>query len=184
MSLLMTTVYAQSGTPAMLIDDFSDPALISGLGPQWRKVTDQVMGGVSNATVSHHVENGEGCLRLTGDVKLDNNGGFIQAALDLAADGAAFDASAFTGIRLTARGNDEQYSLHLRTTDNTRPWQSYRVHFTAEPGIGTFSFPFSDFEPHRTEEALDVRKLRRLGVVAIGRRFQADVKICRLEFYR
>ena len=65
-------------------------------------------------------------MQLSGDVRLENNGGFIQAALDLTSVGDTFDASAFTGIRLVARGNNEQYSVHLRTPDNVQPWQSYR----------------------------------------------------------
>lgn len=168
----------------MLIDDFADPSLTSKLGTTWKGVSDQVMGGVSEAAIRHETGDGENCLRLTGDVRLENNGGFVQAALNLAPGGADLDVSSFTGLRLTAKGNAQQYSLHLRTPDNIRPWQSYRVHFVAQPQTQTFNFPFTDFEPYRIDVPLDITRLRRLGAVAIGRQFQADLLICRLEFYK
>ena len=108
----------------MLIDDFTNEGLVSKLGTWWRGVSDQVMGGISEATVSHGVIGGRPCLRMTGDVRLENDGGFIQAALDLAPSGETIDASAFTGMRIVVRGNGEKYSIHLRTPDNFRPWQS------------------------------------------------------------
>ncbi|NNE85393.1 MAG: CIA30 family protein [Alphaproteobacteria bacterium] len=167
----------------MLIDDFTSPDLVSKLGTQWRGVSDQVMGGVSVATVSHEIIEGRSCLRLSGDVQLDNNGGFIQAALDLK-PGGTLDASSFTGIRLVARGNDEQYSLHLRTPDNVRPWQSYRAHFIGGPDWATIDLPFATFLPYRLDAPLDTTRIRRIGLVAIGRAFLADLAVCRIEFYR
>ncbi len=166
----------------MLIDDFSDPNLVSKLGTTWRGVSDQVMGGISQASVSREVVEGRTALRLSGDVRLENDGGFIQAALDLAPERGVFDASAFTGVRITARGNDERYSLHLRTSDNIRPWQSYRSHFQAGPEWETHELPFAAFTPYRLETPLDTMRLRRIGLVAIGRAFTADLAVSELSF--
>jgi adhesin HecA-like repeat protein len=58
------------------------------------------MGGISQATLRRDVVDGVACLRLTGDVRLENNGGFIQAALDLATSAESVDASGYAGIRL------------------------------------------------------------------------------------
>ena len=120
----MTIALAEEQT--MLIDDFSRADLVSPLGTKWRSVSDQVMGGISQGKLTRSATEDGPCLRLTGDVSLENNGGFIQASLDLTEDGGALDVSSFAGIRLIVRGNDEQYGLHLRTTDVARPWQSYR----------------------------------------------------------
>ena len=38
-------------------------------------------------------------MRLTGEVRLDNNGGFVQAALDINGD-KRFDVSDYTGVLL------------------------------------------------------------------------------------
>ncbi len=182
MTLPLAEVEAQSGD--MLIDDFTSQGLVSKLGTQWRGVSDQVMGGISVASVGREIVEGRSCLRLSGDVRLENNGGFIQAALDLTSVGDTFDASGFTGIRLVARGNNEQYSVHLRTPDNVQPWQSYRAQFMAKPDWATIDLPFATFLPYRLDAPLDIIRLRRIGLVAIGRAFRADLAVCRIEFYR
>jgi hypothetical protein len=181
-SLRNFELLAQSG--AMLIDDFRSEGLLSKLGTPWRGVSDQVMGGISEASVSQGVIDGRPCLRLTGDVRLENDGGFIQAALDLAPPGETLDASGFTGVRIIVRGNGEKYSVHLRTPDNVRPWQSYRAHFTAGPDWETVDLPFEAFVPYRLEAPLDKTRLRRIGLVAIGRAFYADLAVSELAFYR
>jgi hypothetical protein len=175
-------VLAQS--VAMLIDDFTDDRLVSKLGTRWRGVSDQVMGGVSKANVSHGVIDGRPSLCMTGDVRLENDGGFIQAALDLAPSGDTLDASGFSGVRIVVRGNGEKYSVHLRTPDNVRPWQSYRAHFTAGSDWKTIDLPFEAFVPYRLEAPLDKTRLRRIGLVAIGRAFYADLAVSKLGFYR
>jgi hypothetical protein len=181
-SLRNFDVLAQSG--AMLIDDFTDESLVSKLGTRWRGVSDQVMGGISEASISHGMIDGRPSLRMTGDVRLENDGGFIQAALDLAPSGDTIDASGFTGVSIVVRGNGEKYSVHLRTPDNVRPWQSYRAHFTAGSDWETIDLPFETFVPYRLEAPLDKTRLRRIGLVAIGRPFYADLAVSKLAFYR
>ncbi|MFZ1413914.1 MAG: CIA30 family protein [Defluviicoccus sp.] len=161
----------------LLIDDFARDDLISTLGTQWHGFSDQVMGGISQETIALTENSGRRCIRLTGDVRLENNGGFIQMALDLAPEGQTLDASAYDGVLLVARGNGETYGVHLRTPDCVRPWQSYRASFVAGPEWQEIRLPFGRFEPHRLTEPLDVRHLRRLGLVAIGRAFDADLAV-------
>ena len=60
-------------------------------------VTDGVMGGVSSGMLTLTTVDKRDCLRLQGYVRLENNGGFVQAALDIGKTSAA-DASANTGI--------------------------------------------------------------------------------------
>jgi hypothetical protein len=105
----------------MLIDNFNDEDLVSILGSRWSCVSDKVMGGISEGFISHDVINGRPCLRMTGDVRLENEGGFIQAALDMTHCGDPLDASVFSGLRITVLGNNKKYSVHLRTLDNVRP---------------------------------------------------------------
>ena len=167
----------------MLIDDFTSAELVSKLGTRWHGVTDRVMGGVSEATVTHELLDGRPCLRLSGHVRLENNGGFVQASLDLRTGGSWLDAGAFTGVRLTVRGNGEEYAVSLRTPDNVRPWQSYRARFIAEGSWHTLELPFGAFEPHRTEIPLDTARLRRIGLIAIGHAFHADLAVSALAFY-
>ena len=165
----------------MLIDDASSDDLLSALGTSWRSVSDRVMGGVSVAELTRETVQGKRCLRLTGPVRLDNNGGFIQASLELAPAGGTLDLSRFSAMHLLVRGNDERYSVHLRTADVYRPWQSYRAHFHASERWQEVVLPLSAFEPHRIEVPLDLRRVRRLGIVAIGREFVADLAVTRIE---
>lgn len=181
-------VFGPTGASAekqtMLIDDFSRPDLISVLDTPWRGFGDQVMGGVSEVSVEREIIDGQPVLRLRGDVRLDNNGGFVQAALDLTPNGAPRDLSAWRGIRLTVRGNDETYGLHLRTPDNLRPWQSYRAEFTARTDWHSIDLPFDTFLPHRLDTPLDTTHIRRIGLVAIGRQFSADLMVSEISLYK
>ena len=72
----------------LLLDDFARDDLISAFGKPWRGFSDRVMGGVSQEVIVLFEIDGRRCLRLTGDVRLENNGGFIQMALDLVARGS------------------------------------------------------------------------------------------------
>jgi hypothetical protein len=123
------------------------------------------------------------CLRLRGTVRLDNYGGFIQAALDLGGTDAA-DASGYRGVTLEVYGNNEEYNLHLRTADVWLPWQSYRTSFQAPARWHTVQLPFSGFSGYRIGKPLDLKHLQRIGIVAIGRAFEADLCIARLGLYR
>lgn len=152
------------------------------LTPEWELVTDGVMGGVSQGHMDHTVVAGRMAVRLTGTVSLDNNGGFLQIAFDLA-DGAAFDASGFQGVSIDVLGNGQTYDMRLRTSDLTRPWQSFRAQFDAPSTWTTHRIPFEAFEPHRTDVPFAPQQLRRLGILAIGREMQADISVGAVRLY-
>jgi len=166
-----------------LIDDASADDLTAATGTKWRLVTDQVMGGVSEARVRRASVDGRRAVHLTGQVSLENNGGFVQTTLDLRPDGGAVDASGWSGIDLTVLGNGESYNLHLRTNDVRRPWQSYRQSFHTTGDWRTVRLPFDGFEAHRIDAPLDLTRLKRIGLVAIGREFRADLAVADLRFY-
>ena len=166
-----------------VIDDLSRDAPMATIGTNWRVFTDQVMGGVSRGAMVRETVSGRLAIRMRGEVSLDNNGGFVQMALDLAPEGGVLDASAWRGIELEVSGNGEEYGVHLRTANLTRPWQSYRQSFTSASKWQTIQLPFGRFAPYRTDIPLDTRQLRRIGVVAIGRTFSADLSLGALRYY-
>ncbi len=170
--------------PPSTIDALDQTPPLATIGTRWELITDSVMGGISSAKMTRELVDGRPGLRMRGDVSLENNGGFVQVALDLAPKGGAIDASRWTGIEIDVVGNGERYNLHLRTEDVVRPWQSYRAEFVAPSEWRTIRLPFAGFEPHRLDAPLDITRLRRLGVVAIGRAFTADITIGGLRFYR
>jgi hypothetical protein len=166
-----------------IIDDlrFDPPLAVTGNG--WALISDRVMGGVSDGAMSREVVAGREAIRMTGGVSLENQGGFLQVALDLGDTGGEVDARRWTGIRLEVFGNDQVYNLHLRTSDIRRPWESYRQSFRAPPTWTTVHLPFDGFAPHRTDRPLTLARLRRIGIVAIGREFEADIAIADIRFY-
>ena len=165
-----------------VIDDLSRGFPEAANGARWQMLSDQVMGGVSTGRLTRETVEGRRCNRMTGDVSLANNGGFLQMALDLSPDGQPVDASGFSVIEIAVRGNNEAYGLHLRTADITRPWQSYRQPFMATPEWQLIRLPLSGFEAHRIDAPLDVFSLRRIGLVAIGRAFTADLALADIRF--
>ena len=178
---------AQSETMQLtspIIDDLGHEPPLATIGTSWRMFTDKVMGGVSDGTMTRELVAGRQAIRMRGDVSLENNGGFVQISLDLNPDGMAVDAGSWQGLELDVFGNGETYAMHLRTTDLSLPWQSYRQRFRADPEWRTVELPFKDFVPHRTEIGLSTRRLKRLGVVAIGRPFVADISIGGLRFMK
>lgn len=149
----------------------------------WRLVTDSVMGGVSRGAIAQAELGGRKAICMCGNVSIDNNGGFIQLALDLASETGSFDAGGFTGLEIDVLGNQERYSVHLRTAEIVRPQQSYRQSFLAAQDWQTLQLPFVQFRPHRTDIPINTTRLSRIGLVAIGREFTAKLAIARLAFY-
>ncbi|MEM6942024.1 MAG: CIA30 family protein [Pseudomonadota bacterium] len=152
------------------------------LDPRWEYVADTVMGGVSTGGIQAVTRDGQAAVELTGDVSLENNGGFIQMAFDVAG-GQRFDASGYTGVEIVVRGNGEIYDLRLRTDQLTRPWQSFRMSFRAPANWTTLRIPFADFEANRTTATFDPSRLRRIGVLGVGRAFDAEVAVAGIGFY-
>ena len=166
----------------LIIDDRKSGNLSTNLGTQWRLVTDQVMGGVSKGELNLDDYKGRNCLCMRGNVSTDNNGGFVQIALDLS-QGEPLDASAYTGVEFSVAGNNEPYNVHFRTTDLWLPWQSYRFTFKASPEWQTIRIPFAGLEAYRTTTKFRQDKLKRIGLVGIGRNFKADLCVASIKFY-
>lgn len=141
------------------------------------------MGGVSRGRVSDQIVASRRATRLTGTVSLENSGGFIQMASNVQEGSLGLDTGKWAGIQIDVFGNGEAYDMRLRTEDLQRPWQSYRAQFRAPSFWTTICLPFSAFEPHRTETILDPAKLRRIGIVAVGRAFHADIAVSDIRLF-
>jgi len=179
----------------MTIVEFYNPE--QQLAAQWSFVSDKVMGGVSDGQmIQNHLEDQAACFKA--DVSLENNGGFAQLKVDMRqfmplvendkrrkrSFDHHLDASDYDGVYLDVKGNGEQYNVHLRTSQLSLPWQSFRQTFVASEQWQRLFFRFDEFEAHRCNVALAPDALMSLGVVAIGRAFSADVCIRGLGVYR
>ena len=164
-----------SGRTGQLIDlDLGDQ--------RWRLMTDQVMGGQSTGRVGYDTRAGRTALVLSGHVSTRNNGGFIQVVFDIDQQLTGRIAEC-TGVRLAVIGNGHSYNVHLRTDELLLPWQSYRVQFTSSREWQIIELPFKQFSAYKTDKQLNLAKLKRIGVVAIGADFDADIAIGQIGFY-
>jgi len=149
----------------------------------WTLITDDVMGGVSAGGMQLVKRGGKQCTVLSGDVSTENNGGFIQIATDID-ESLAAKAATYDGVRIQMIANGEPYNLHLRTRDLWFPWQAYRSTFETTSEWQQVDLPFDKFKTYKTSTQLDVSQLKRVGIVAIGRNFTADICVAGLGFYR
>lgn len=167
-----------------LLDDFSRDDERSVAGTYWQYFTDSVMGGRSSHRIERTMRDGHPVLHLRGEVRLENNGGFIQAALPLREDGGDFDASQWEGIRLRVKGEGDGYALHVRTADMHIPRQYYRADLPVSEAWTDVLIPFDTFHARAGAGPFDTRALRRIGIVASGHAFHPDLLVARLSFYR
>ncbi len=75
--------FMNASAEEMIIDDRRNGNTRSNIGSDWRLFTDNVMGGISKGNISAEQYQGKACLRMTGQVSTENNGGFVQMSLDL-----------------------------------------------------------------------------------------------------
>ena len=140
------------------------------------------MGGHSRGEMTRELMGGRAAICMRGEISLENKGGFVQIALDLAPYGKVVDPVERVGIELDVIGNGDEYNVHLRTNTLARPRQSYRHVFKTFEKWRTVQLPFNQFVAHRTQLAFDSHRLRRIGVVAMGRAFTAELGIGGVRF--
>ena len=153
-------------------------------GGGWRGFSDRVMGGISNADLRTSRVGGKDCIRLTGNVTRESNGGFIQMAMYFGRQYDELNASGYKGLELLIYGNNEDYNVHVRTSDCGWYDQSYRMTFFAKPEWQRLQIPWSAFEGNRIREPLDASRLQRIAVLGWMREFQADIALAELSLYR
>ncbi|MDT8409396.1 MAG: CIA30 family protein [Wenzhouxiangellaceae bacterium] len=178
---LIASPNAMAQTQALLLDDFSDTGTNAAFGTRWQPFSDRVMGGVSDMQVRYASEAGETFLQMSGSVRLDNNGGFIQVRLPLESNRGPLDASGFAGVAIRVRGQPGQWFIHLRTPNARRPWQYYRAELPVGPDWQRHVIEFSNFRGQSIDTELDLERLSSIAVVAYGQAFEAEIEIARLE---
>ncbi|MGC1480815.1 MAG: CIA30 family protein [Chthoniobacterales bacterium] len=128
----------------------------------WSAMTDRVMGGVSTG----ESEVAGGNLIFTGEVSLENNGGF---SLVETTDGE-FDFSGASAMRLRVKGDGRPYVLRLATDARHRGDRvQYGAGFETEEGEWTeVVVPFDEMTPSHHGETVDAPPLNLAGIEQIG----------------
>ena len=168
---------------ALILSDFSgtEPYVLSGAG--WRGFSDRVMGGVSDASLNKATVDGKNCMRLTGRVTRESNGGFIQMAMYFGSGDAELDGSAYKGIELLVYGNNEDYNVHVRTADCGWYDESYRYTFFAKPEWQQVQIAWADLKANGVKAPLDSSRINRIAILGWMREFQADISLARIALY-
>ncbi len=113
----------------------------SGAEPGWYTVNDDVMGGISRSQVV--VDTDQQRLSFSGDVSLENNGGFASTR----SQWAGYDLNAFDGIALRVRGDGNDYRFRIRT-EETGFGIAYTALFSTEADTWKEIYiPFSEMVP-------------------------------------
>ena len=142
---------------------------------RWYVVNDSVMGGVSNSQVTQTQES----LLFTGNVSLDNNGGFASIRTELSTQSQNTKA-----IALRVKGDGQIYQLRLRTT-NYLDGAAYTHSFkTVKNEWVDINFAPSDFtltyrgRVLEQQPIIDFDDIKQLGFMIAGKqegRFKLEV---------
>ena len=126
----------QTTSAAQVVIDFS----VEDEPSRWMRVNDGVMGGLSTSSLS---STGDGTCQFSGNLSLENNGGFASVrsrSADLGLDGAK-------GLSVRVRGDGNTYKLRVRMNGQF-DGVSYEVRFPTTVGEWTeASFEFDEFKP-------------------------------------
>jgi NADH dehydrogenase [ubiquinone] 1 alpha subcomplex assembly factor 1 len=133
-TMTSTTITPIQQAQSMVLYDFADQSDVS----DWFNQNDTVMGGVSDSTTTWI----DGHLIFSGDLSLDNNGGFTST-FGLINDQLPTLMSGAESIIVTARGDGKTYLMQIRNYDNTRYIQRFTTVADVEQD---YVLPLTDFE--------------------------------------
>ena len=138
------------------------------------------MGGVSTGKVEFLNDNNKFYARMRGNVSTENKGGFIQVRRKL--EKLNLEGSKF--IEIIAKGNNQNYFIHLRTSGTFLPWQYYQISFKVLNSFETFKLPISEFKRSSVflSKRINPKNITSIGVVAFGRDHSADIYIKEINF--
>ena len=163
----------QSYSDTILKDNFQNPE-------KWSFLSDQVMGGVSSGKVFFNSKNDKNYAYLSGKVSTQNNGGFIQIRRKL----NNINLSKSQYIKVIAKGNNQKYFIHIRTTGTFFPWQYYQLDFNVEENYKVMTLPIKDFKRSGSflSKIINPKSITSIGLVAFGRDHLAELYIQEIEF--
>ena len=154
-------------------DNFQNPS-------DWEYISDDVMGGVSKGSVSFSKHNNESIAILSGKVSTENNGGFIQIRKKI--ENNNLENARY--IKIVAKGNNEKYYIHLRTSGTILPWQYYALDFQVNENFQEYILPIEEFKKSGSFMfgKITPKNIKSIGIVAFGRDHRAEIHIKEIAF--
>ena len=147
---------------------------------EWTLITDQVMGGISTGKYKYIKIDNNDVIKITGNVSTKNNGGFIQIRRNL--DG--INLTNAKNIEVMAKGNNEKYFIHLRTSFTILPWQYYQYSFTVKEDFINFILPIKNFKKSGLllPNEINPKNIKSIGIVAFGKDYKAELAVKEISF--
>tara|TARA_Y100001970_G_C13977788_1_gene721531 strand:+ start:119 stop:727 length:609 start_codon:yes stop_codon:yes gene_type:complete len=147
---------------------------------KWTFITDNVMGGVSKGSLNFFKSKDDIIAHMSGEVSTKNNGGFIQIRREL----KNINLTKLESISFLAKGNNEEYFLHIRTKKTILPWQYYSVKFFVNDKFSEFILPIANFKKSNFLLPSKVlsKDIKSIAFVAYGKNFTADLFIKSINF--
>ena len=172
--MLMTMFTNKSFAESILKDNFQNST-------QWKFISDNVMGGVSTGSINYVIKEGNSSAYLSGNVSTKNNGGFIQIRRSL----KDIDLSKAKYIKITAKGNNQKYFLHLRTSGTILPWQYYQISFEVKEEYKEYILQIKEFKKSGSFQPsmVNSKSISSVAVVAYGRDHKADIHVKEISFH-
>ncbi len=166
-------MFSQSNAETVFIDEFNQKN-------EWNFITDQVMGGTSKGTYNYEKINNDYVVKITGNVSTKNNGGFIQIRRNL----NNVNLTNARNLEVIAKGNNEKYFVHLRTTFTLLPWQYYQHSFIVKKDFKNFILPIRNFTKSGflLPDQINPKNIKSIGIVAFGKDFNADLTVKKISF--
>ena len=148
----------------------------------WKLITDQVMGGISQGQFNYQKIGNDNAVVLTGSVSTKNNGGFIQIRRNL----NNINLNKVNKITINAKGNNEKYFIHLRTTFTFLPWQYYQYSFNVQKDFKNFILPIRNFKKSGflLPDKINPKNIKSIGIVAFGRDYKAELIVKEISFVK
>ena len=170
----MTMSTNKSFAESILKDNFQNST-------QWKFISDNVMGGVSTGSINYVIKEGNSSAYLSGNVSTKNNGGFIQIRRSL----KNIDLSKAKYIKITAKGNNQKYFLHLRTSGTILPWQYYQISFEVKEEYKEYILQIKEFKKSGSFQPsmVNSKSISSVAVVAYGRDHKADIHVKEISFH-
>ena len=165
-SLLNYNLFSQ----AMVFENFNNEK-----NENWEFISDQVMGGVSSGDYKILKEEETFFLRMTGNVSLENNGGFIQVRKKISKN----KLYPFKTIRINARGNNLDYYVHIRTSFTLLPWQYYQASFSVTKDWKTSNLELDGFKPSGLllPKKINTKHIVSIALVAFGKKQKVELDV-------
>ncbi|MBE0652953.1 MAG: CIA30 family protein [Bacteroidales bacterium] len=130
--------------------------------PEWLIINDGVMGGVSSSDIEFVPA---GYLLFTGNVSMENNGGFAS----FRSQSVMFDLSEYDGLKIRVKGDGKKYSFRLRTNSSI-DGVAYAADFqTLSDQWQEITIPFNDFTPRfRGRIIMNAEELNKSYITQVG----------------